>query len=122
MRATDITKEKMFKLVKVYAGTVDEMYKDDYFAMAKSADDCKFELREDKAVLRFKGVEIFPDDYEGEKEQEAENFTTATLCRKAYTDYENKMCCWLSVDVEEMYNIEFEVNEDLLELCGIVFE
>lgn len=116
MRATDITKEKMFKLVKVYAGTVDEMYKEDYFAMAKSADDCKFELREDKAVLRFKGVEIFPDDYEGE------NFTTATLCRKAYTDYENKMCCLLSVDVEEMYNIEFEVNEDLLELCGIVFE
>lgn len=121
MRIAIITKESMYKLVKTYAGSVDEMYREDYFAAAKSAEDCKFELREDKAVLRFKGVEIYPDDYEGDKEQEADEWTTATLYRRCYPDYEDEMCCRLSVKVDKEF-VEFEVSVDLMELCGMVVE
>ena len=51
MNIAIITKESMYKLVKTYAGSEYEKDNEDYFAMAKSAEDCKFELREDKAVL-----------------------------------------------------------------------
>lgn len=120
MNIAIITKESMYKLVKTYAGSVYETYRDDYFAMAKSAEDCKFELREDKAVLRFKGVEIYPDDYEGDKEQEADEWTTATLYRKGYPN-ENEICWRLSVEVDGEY-IEFEAGEELMELCGMELE
>nr|DAG62229.1 MAG TPA: hypothetical protein [Caudoviricetes sp.] len=121
MNIAIITKESMFKLVKTYAGSVYEKDNEDYFAMAKSAEDCKFELREDKAVLRFKGVEIYPDDYEGDKEQEADEWTTATLYRKGYPNYENEICWRLSVEVDGEY-IEFEAGEELMELCGMELE
>ena len=121
MNIAIITKESMYKLVKTYAGSEYEKDNEDYFAMAKSAEDCKFELREDKAVLRFKGVEIYPDDYEGGKEQEADEWTTATLYRKGYPNYDNEICWRLSVEVDGEC-IEFEAGEELMELCGMELE
>lgn len=106
MKVEIITKEMMFKLVKTYAGSEYEKGNEDYFAMAKSVDDCKFELRNDKAVLRYKN-----DD----------EFITATLYRRCYPGYENEMCCRLSVKVDKGF-VEFEVSVDLMELCGMVVE
>lgn len=106
MRVEIITKEMMFKLVKTYAGSEYEKDNEDYFAMAKSAEDCKFELRNDKVVLRYKN-----DD----------EFITATLYRRCYPDYEDEMCCRLSVKVDKEF-VEFEVSVDLMELCGMVVE
>ena len=104
MRIAIITKESMYKLVKTYAGSEYEKDNEDYFAMAKSAEDRKFELRNDKAVLRYKN-----DD----------EFITATLYRRCY--YEDEMCCRLSVKVDKEF-VEFEVSVDLMELCGMVVE
>ena len=49
MNIAIITKESMYKLVKTYAGSEYEKDNEDYFAAAKSVDDCKFELRNDIA-------------------------------------------------------------------------
>lgn len=106
MNIAIITKESMYKLVKTYAGSEYEKDNEDYFAMAKSAEDCKFELRNDKAVLRYKN-----DD----------EFITATLYRRCYPDYEDEMCWRLSVEVDGEY-IEFEAGEELMELCGMELE
>lgn len=124
MRVKFINKEIMFKLVKTFAGSVYDMGRDDYFAMAKDIDKCKFELDKDKVVLRFKGVEEYPEDYEGERVQEDEEYTTATLYRDGY-EGDDEECFRLEVKVmlsseaDEYFIIEFEAGQELCELCGM---
>lgn len=124
MRVKFINKEIMFKLVKTFAGSVYDMGRDDYFVMAKDIEKCKFELDKDKAVLRFKGVEEYPEDYEGERVQEDEEYTTATLYRDGY-EGDDEECFRLEVKVmlsseaDEYFIIEFEAGQELCELCGM---
>lgn len=126
MKVTGITKEAMFKLVESYASGVNGMYRDDYFAMAKSVDDCHFEIDGDKAVLKFKGVEIYPDDFDGEKEQINPWETTATLYLDSrWYDTEVGNLYRYLLEVREDYAIDrsitdkFSPSEDLLIVCGI---
>lgn len=103
MRVENINKAKMYRFVHTFAGNEYTKGNDDYFAITENVDDCKFELREDKAVLRYK-----LDD----------KLTTATLYRKCYPDYEDEICCRLSVQVGKEF-VEFEASVDLMELCGM---
>lgn len=124
MRVKFINKESMFKLVKTFAGSVYDMDRDDYFAMAKDIEKCKFELDKDKAVLRFKGVEEYPEGYEGERVQEDEEYTTATLFRDGYEGYDEKcfkleVKVMLSSEADEYYIIGCEAGQELCELCGM---
>ena len=115
MKIKAIKKEEMYKLVKAYAGSVNSMYRDDYFAMAKSEDDCSFEIDKDKAVLKFKGVEIYPG-------MEDENLweTTATLYFNGhYDDYYKAHYFDLEVKEGVSEPIHFESSEVLIKECGI---
>lgn len=121
-----VTKEAMFKLVKSYASGVNGMFRDDYFAMAKSVDDCRFEIDGDKAVLKFKGVEIYPDDFDGEKEQTNPFETTATLFLDSrWYDTDGGNLYRYLLEVREDYAIDrsitdkFSPSEELLIECGI---
>lgn len=116
MKIKAIEKEEMYKLVKAYAGSVNSMHRDDYFAMAKSADDCSFEICKDKAVLKFKGVEIYPGFTEDENSWE----TSATLYFNGhYDDYYKAHYFDLEVREEVSEPIHFESSEALIKECGI---
>lgn len=127
MRVKFINKESMFKLVKAFSGTVYDMGRDDYFPMAKDIEKCKFELDKDKAVLRFKGVVEYPEGCEGERVQEDEEYTTATLFRDGYEGYDEEcfkleVKVMLSPEADEYYIIECKAGQELCELSGMTIK
>lgn len=118
----NVTKEAMFKLVNHFASGVNGMFRDNYFAMAKNVDDCEFKFKRKRtvkrAVLRFKGVEIYPNDCGGVDEEENPWTTIAVLiCKRWKDDYDG--CFRYSLLVKDTEYMKFEPSEKLLIDCGI---
>ena len=84
-------------------------------------DCCKYSLID---VQRFKGVEEYPEGYEGERVQEDEEYSTATLFRDGYEGYDEEcfkleVKVMLSSEADEYYIIGCEAGQELCELCGM---